>query len=76
MILVFLSLSLSLQPILEDGEEAHRRKVTGNGIYATNGGPKGAANSYMNGSSPNGGFVEAVDGSSDNATTTVRRKMQ
>lgn len=63
-------------PILEDGEEAHRRKVTGNGIYATNGGPKGAANSYMNGSSPNGGFVEAVDGSSDNATTTVRRKMQ
>uniref|UniRef100_A0A8D8FQP8 Elongation of very long chain fatty acids protein n=2 Tax=Culex pipiens TaxID=7175 RepID=A0A8D8FQP8_CULPI len=62
-------------PILEDGEEAHRRKVTGNGIYATNGGPKGAANSYMNGSSPNGGFVEAADGSSDNSTT-VRRKIQ
>lgn len=59
-------------PVLDDGEEAHRRKVTGNGIYATNGGPKGAANSYMNGNAPNGGFVEVES----NDATTVRRKVQ
>uniref|UniRef100_A0A1Q3G0L3 Elongation of very long chain fatty acids protein n=1 Tax=Culex tarsalis TaxID=7177 RepID=A0A1Q3G0L3_CULTA len=72
-------------PILDDGEEAHRRKVTGNGIYATNGVPKGVANSYMNGNAPNGGFVEAVDSDNGNSATTttppmtgaaVRRKIQ
>lgn len=62
-------------PVLEDGEEAHRRKVTGNGIYATNGGPKGAANSYMNGNAPNGGFVEAGESDSTSAAS-VRRKVQ
>lgn len=64
-------------PVLEDGEEAHRRKVTGNGIYATNGGPKGAANSYMNGNAPNGGFVEAGESEPAGATSVVaRRKVQ
>lgn len=65
-------------PVLEDGEndEAHRRKVTGNGIYATNGGPKGAANSYMmNGNGPNGGFVEASSGGGG-GEEVVRRKVQ
>lgn len=71
-------------PILDDGEEAHRRKVTGNGIYAAaNGAPK-AANSYTNGTA--NGFVEAVGANGtahhnshdDDSTTTaaVRRKIQ
>lgn len=59
-------------PVLDD-DEAHRRKVTGNGIYANNGGPK-AANSYMNGNSSNG-FVEARDNDDSTNATTVRRKI-
>lgn len=72
-------------PILDDGEEAHRRKVTGNGIYAAaNGAPK-AANSYTNGTA--NGFVEAVgangtahhhshDDNDSTSTAAVRRKIQ
>lgn len=61
------------QPVLNDDDELHQRKVTGNGIYL-NGGAK-TANSYSNGNS--NGFVESIQqsngGIGENGGARVRK---